>query len=372
MRAAHKFPMPTVSVDLTSTALLQIMALGGLVVSLLGRSRRAGPRVKRVTRPSSEPRHPHHHPRRRPPSARRSRGRHARSWLDSWSGVGHVLVIERPAPDGVPCQGWPSGDCCPRCCCSLASCGPGAPIPRDRDRSERWMSWSPPVRPTMPRGLPSTSLEREAAETCRGRARGFPERGRDDNVADDRSARHLRRWRLGRFRRRRAQGVDPGLGGAGAPAVRRGHWRQHGGDDRPLLLGDDESIERIVQLYRNPQADWTKPRGLVFFWPSNPSFYALPGLEREMRKTLDRGMLERIAAEDASGRALIVNTTNVDFGDMHAWDIIAEAKAALAGNDLERVIGSFSPALAYRPSSRPGASGSISTSMARSPETFST
>jgi predicted acylesterase/phospholipase RssA len=103
------------------------------------------------------------------------------------------------------------------------------------------------------------------------------------------------------------------------------------------FLGDDESIERIVQLYRNPQADWTKSRGLAFFWPSNPSFYALPGLEREMRKTLDRGMLERIAAEDASGRALIVNTTNVDFGDMHAWDIIAEAKAALAGNDLERV-----------------------------------
>jgi predicted acylesterase/phospholipase RssA len=103
------------------------------------------------------------------------------------------------------------------------------------------------------------------------------------------------------------------------------------------FLGDDAAIERIVQLYRNPQSDWTKSRGLVFFWPSNPSFYALPGLEREMRKTLDRGMLERIAAEDASGRALIVNTTNVDFGDMHAWNIIAEAKAALASNEVERV-----------------------------------
>jgi predicted acylesterase/phospholipase RssA len=103
------------------------------------------------------------------------------------------------------------------------------------------------------------------------------------------------------------------------------------------FLGDDESIERIVQLYRNPQADWTKSRGLVFFWPSNPSFYALPGLEREMRKTLDRGMLERIAAEDATGRALLVNTTNVDFGDMHAWDVIAEAKAAVASNDVDRV-----------------------------------
>jgi hypothetical protein len=52
---------------------------------------------------------------------------------------------------------------------------------------------------------------------------------------------------------------------------------------------------------------------------------------------MDRPMLERIAAEDATGRGLIVNTTNVDFGDMHAWNIIAEAKVALARNDPERV-----------------------------------
>jgi patatin-like phospholipase len=103
------------------------------------------------------------------------------------------------------------------------------------------------------------------------------------------------------------------------------------------FLGDDESIERIVQLYRNPQADWTKTRGLVFFWPSNPSFYALPGLEREMWKTLDRAMVERIAAEEATGRALVVNTTNVDFGDMRAWNLISEAKRALASNDLGRM-----------------------------------
>jgi hypothetical protein len=32
-----------------------------------------------------------------------------------------------------------------------------------------------------------------------------------------------------------------------------------------------------------------------------------------------------------------VNTTNVDFGDMHAWNIMAEAKAALGSNDVERV-----------------------------------
>jgi hypothetical protein len=103
------------------------------------------------------------------------------------------------------------------------------------------------------------------------------------------------------------------------------------------FLGDDESIERIVQLYRNPREDWVKSRGLVFFLPNNPSFYALPGLEREMSTKLDRPMLERIAAEGATGRNLLVNTTNIDLGEMRAWDIVAETKTALAKNDPQHV-----------------------------------
>src|SRR5688500_10384755 len=66
------------------------------------------------------------------------------------------------------------------------------------------------------------------------------------------------------------------------------------------FLGDDASIERIVQLYRNPATDIATSRGLLFFLPSNPSFYLLPGLERELHTALDRPMLERIAAQAAS------------------------------------------------------------------------
>jgi hypothetical protein len=103
------------------------------------------------------------------------------------------------------------------------------------------------------------------------------------------------------------------------------------------FLGDDESIERIEHLYRNPQPDWVESRGLMFLLPNNPSFYSLTGLEREMRTILDRPMLERIAAEGASGRGLIVNTTNIDLGEFHPWDVIAETKAALAANNEQRV-----------------------------------
>jgi hypothetical protein len=103
------------------------------------------------------------------------------------------------------------------------------------------------------------------------------------------------------------------------------------------FLGDDASIERIVRLYRAPDKDIATSRGLLFFLPSKPSFYELPGLERALRTSLDRPMIERIAAAHGSGRGLLVNTTNVDLGDMHAWDLIAEARFALAGNDEDRV-----------------------------------
>jgi hypothetical protein len=103
------------------------------------------------------------------------------------------------------------------------------------------------------------------------------------------------------------------------------------------FVGDDDAIERIVQLYRHPKEDWVKSRGLVFFLPNNPSFYALPGLEQEMRVKLDRPMLERIVAEGATGRSLLVNTTNIDLGEMRAWDIVAETKSALAKGAEGRV-----------------------------------
>ena len=103
------------------------------------------------------------------------------------------------------------------------------------------------------------------------------------------------------------------------------------------FLGDDESIGRIVDLYRHPRPDWVKTNGLVFFLPNNPSFYSLPGLEHEMRTKLDRPMLERIVAESAGGRTLIVNTTNIDLGEMRAWDIVAETRVALKNNDEQHV-----------------------------------
>jgi hypothetical protein len=103
------------------------------------------------------------------------------------------------------------------------------------------------------------------------------------------------------------------------------------------FVGDDESIDRIVHLYRNPQKDVAVSRGLLFFLPNNPSFYTLPGLERELRTALDRSMIERIAAAASDNRTLLVNTTNIDLGDMRPWNIVAEARTALASNNEDHV-----------------------------------
>src|SRR4051812_11914550 len=86
------------------------------------------------------------------------------------------------------------------------------------------------------------------------------------------------------------------------------------------FLGDDAAIDRVVDIYRHPREDLAKSRGFMFFLPNNPSFYVLPGLEEEVREKLDRPLLERIVAESAGGRNLIVNTTNIDLGEMRAWD----------------------------------------------------
>ena len=38
------------------------------------------------------------------------------------------------------------------------------------------------------------------------------------------------------------------------------------------FLGDRQSIDDIVDLYRNPQEDWVKQRGFLYFLPDNISF----------------------------------------------------------------------------------------------------
>ena len=103
------------------------------------------------------------------------------------------------------------------------------------------------------------------------------------------------------------------------------------------FLGDDKSIDEIVNLYRNPGEDWVKQRGYLYFLPDNISFAEVPGLEREMREHINLDKLRQIAKAGADGRLLAVNTTNLDLGQSRVFDLVAEAQYALESGNVDRV-----------------------------------
>ena len=103
------------------------------------------------------------------------------------------------------------------------------------------------------------------------------------------------------------------------------------------FLGDEQSIEEILNMYRNPKKDWAKQRGYLYFLPDNISFAAVPGLEREIRKHITVDMLARITKAGADGRLLLVNTTELDVGQPRVFDLVAEAQRAADSAELERV-----------------------------------
>src|SRR5215218_4149594 len=78
------------------------------------------------------------------------------------------------------------------------------------------------------------------------------------------------------------------------------------------FLGDEQSIDTIESLYRNPKKDWVKQRWPLYFLPSNMSFAEVPGLEREMREIVTLAMVRRIAEAGRDGRILAVETDDVD------------------------------------------------------------
>ena len=103
------------------------------------------------------------------------------------------------------------------------------------------------------------------------------------------------------------------------------------------FLGDAQAINEIVTLYRNPQPDWVKQRGMLYFLPNHISFAEVPGLEREMRNYITLAMLRRIAQAGADGRLLAVNTTDLDTGTSRVFDLVAEAQQAADSAQVDRV-----------------------------------
>ena len=101
-------------------------------------------------------------------------------------------------------------------------------------------------------------------------------------------------------------------------------------------LDDPGQDARIVELYRNPGADWIKTRWPISLLPSNLSLATVPGLEREVKKQVTPELVARIADPANATRLLFVNTTNLDDGSPRVFYLVPEARRAVQTGDVSR------------------------------------
>jgi hypothetical protein len=139
-------------------------------------------------------------------------------------------------------------------------------------------------------------------------------------------------------------GALVGWGQAADPAWRRPDFDAVTGVSTGAMLapfayvGTDESCAYVENFYRNPQKDWVKERGILFFLPSNASFMTIPGLDRDLNSAMARQFVEKIAERSRSGKLLAITATNLDLGRQRVWDVGAAAEAAVASGDYSRLV----------------------------------
>lgn len=104
------------------------------------------------------------------------------------------------------------------------------------------------------------------------------------------------------------------------------------------FLGDDASYERAVRLYREPQRDWVRRRGLLFFLPGRESLVRIDGLKRDISNEFDASVVKRVADEAGKGKLLVIGTTNLDFGVQRIWDLGNASIAGAAAGSNERFV----------------------------------
>lgn len=190
--------------------------------------------------------------------------------------------------------------------------------------------------------LVSCASRRELDESLAGRTERFHERVRANagsvhRAFDERLAMHVEGAADGTFDILALSGGGP-LGAFGAGFLQG--WK-----DRPkefdvvtgvstgaliapfAFLGTEESLSRIVELFRNPKDDWISLRifGALF---ASKSFIDPEGLHRDIRAEITPELLARVAKARASHRTLLVGATDLDLGQLRIWNLTDVASRA--------------------------------------------
>lgn len=103
------------------------------------------------------------------------------------------------------------------------------------------------------------------------------------------------------------------------------------------FIGDEESYDSVLDLYQHPKKDWTSERGLVDFLFSGRSYMVIPGLERDIRASVNMDRVRKMAAAAREGRACILGATNLDYGCRSLFLISKQAIEAESTDDPSRV-----------------------------------
>nr|WP_296750538.1 patatin-like phospholipase family protein [Thioalkalivibrio sp.] len=103
------------------------------------------------------------------------------------------------------------------------------------------------------------------------------------------------------------------------------------------LLGTDDSIQRIDQLYREASDRLATLRGLLFFLPRQPSFFDNQPLADRIAAELDLDTVQDIADAHAEHRKLLLGSTDLDLGRFRIWDVGPKSVRALETQDLSEI-----------------------------------
>ena len=103
------------------------------------------------------------------------------------------------------------------------------------------------------------------------------------------------------------------------------------------LIGTDESYSTVVDFYSNPEPNWVKKRGALYFKPGHVSLYNDCHLQEMIRTRIDESLIKQIAAASKDDRLLLIGATNLDAGRGRIFNLGHEAEVALESGVYDRI-----------------------------------
>lgn len=99
------------------------------------------------------------------------------------------------------------------------------------------------------------------------------------------------------------------------------------------ISGEDDSIRRVGDLFKQADDSFARLRGLLFFLPWRSSIFDTRVLRDRVQSEIDADVIGLVAAAHDEHRMLLVGAVNLDLGRFHIWDMGSlAAEARTSGN----------------------------------------